>query len=81
MTVTVYSKNPCVQCDATKRAMDKEGIDYDVVDVGEDMEALHKIVAMGYRSAPVVIAGDQHWGGFDPAKIRALKGQHAAAQP
>ena len=36
MTVTVYSKPMCVQCDATKRALDKAGLPYDTVDITED---------------------------------------------
>ncbi|MGO1200054.1 MAG: glutaredoxin-like protein NrdH [Dermabacteraceae bacterium] len=71
-TVTVYSKPLCVQCDATKRALTKAGIDYDVVDVTEDAEGLTKIKALGYVQAPVVITGDGHWSGFRPDRIKAL---------
>lgn len=81
MTVTVYSKDRCVQCDATKKALDKEGIPYNLVDVGQDQEAFAKIVEMGYRSVPVVTFGEDHWGGFDLAKIRSLKVADAASQP
>lgn len=38
--VTVYSKPACVQCDATDRALDKHGMDYDVVDLTQDPTAL-----------------------------------------
>lgn len=31
--VTVYSKPRCVQCEATKRALTKAGINYDEVDL------------------------------------------------
>lgn len=72
MTITVYSKPMCVQCDATKRAMNKAGIAYDVVDVTEDADALDRVKSMGYAQAPVVVAGEDHWSGFRPDKIKAI---------
>lgn len=72
MIITVYSKPACVQCNATKRALDAQGLDYDVIDLSEDAEALAQVKALGYLAAPVVVAGDEHWGGFRPDKITAL---------
>lgn len=74
MDITVYSKPLCVQCDATKRALDKADIAYELVDVTEDAAALEKIKALGYLQAPVVIAGVDHWSGFRPEKLRTLAG-------
>lgn len=74
MDITVYSKPLCVQCDATKRALNKAGIAYDVVDITEDAEALARIKSMGYVQAPVVITGQDHWSGFRPDKIKAIAG-------
>lgn len=71
-TVTVYAKPLCVQCDATKRAMNKAGITYDVVDITEDEAALAHVKALGHAQAPVVVAGEDHWSGFRPDKIKAL---------
>ena len=36
MTVTVYTKPACVQCNATYRALDKKGIAYQSVDISQD---------------------------------------------
>ena len=36
MTVTVYSKPACVQCTATYRALDAQGIQYEIFDVTAD---------------------------------------------
>ena len=66
MTITVYSKPRCVQCDATYRALDRHGVEYTVVDVTVDRDALEMIVGMGYQQAPVVVAGDRHWSGYRP---------------
>ncbi|RMX05995.1 glutaredoxin-like protein NrdH [Corticibacter populi] len=72
MNVTVYTKPSCVQCTATYRALDRQGVAYEVVDLTEDAAALEKVRALGYQQAPVVIAGDDHWSGFRPDKISAL---------
>ncbi|HWK92864.1 MAG TPA: glutaredoxin-like protein NrdH [Luteimicrobium sp.] len=78
MSITVYSKPACVQCEATKRALDKKGLEYDVVDVTEDPEALALVRELGYLQAPVVVADDTHWSGFRPDQITALAAKVSA---
>ena len=77
--ITVYSKPVCVQCTATYRALDKAGLDYQVVDLTEDEEAMIKVMAMGYQQAPVVVAGEVNWAGFRPDLIRAMGARSAVA--
>lgn len=72
MTVTVYTKPACMQCKATYRALDKEGVEYEVIDITEDDEARDYVMALGHLQAPIVVAGDEHWSGFRPDRIRAL---------
>ncbi len=72
MTVTVYSKPACVQCTATTRALDAKGVSYDVVDLTQDDAAMARVTELGYRQAPVVIAGEAHWSGFRPDMIGRL---------
>ena len=72
MTVTVYTKPNCVQCDATKRTMDKLGIKYATVDITVDTEAYDMILSKGFQAAPVVITDDDAWSGFNPDKISGL---------
>lgn len=69
MTVTVFSKPGCMPCTMTKNTLDKLGIAYQTVDVTQDQEGYAKVADLGYRQMPVVIAGDEHWSGFQPAKI------------
>jgi glutaredoxin-like protein NrdH len=71
MTV-VYTKNNCVQCDMTKRYMDKNGIKYDTIDITENPEALEMILGLGFSSAPVVISDKGSWAGFQPDKLNLL---------
>ena len=73
MNVTVYSKPACVQCNATYRALDKAGIDYQVIDMSQDADALEKVRALGHMQAPVVITDNDNWSGFRPDKIREIK--------
>ncbi|MBP2436890.1 glutaredoxin-like protein NrdH [Microbacterium amylolyticum] len=72
MSITVYSKPSCVQCNATYRALDAKGIEYQVTDVTEDAAALEQVKSLGYLQAPVVIADEDHWSGFRPDKINEL---------
>ena len=72
MTIIVYSKPACVQCTATTRALDARGMSYDVIDLTQDAAAMERVTALGYRQAPVVIAGDAHWAGFRPDMIGRL---------
>jgi glutaredoxin-like protein NrdH len=72
MSVIVYTKPACVQCDQTKRFLDKVNIEYTTVDITEDLEAFDKIVAMGFKAAPVVITDNDAWAGFNPAKLTKL---------
>ena len=70
--ITVYSKPSCVQCTATYRKLDENGMDYTLVDVSEDEAALARIKELGYLQAPVVMVDGVHWSGFRPDKIDEL---------
>ncbi|WP_027499151.1 redoxin NrdH [Rhodococcus sp. UNC363MFTsu5.1] len=72
MSITVYTKPACVQCNATYRAFDKAGIEYSIIDITEDSEARDYVMALGYLQAPVVVAGEDHWSGFRPDRIKSL---------
>ena len=70
--ITVYTKPACVQCEATKRMMDKLKIDYATVDVTVDTEAFEMLMEKGFKSAPVVMTDNDAWAGFNPDKISGL---------
>ena len=72
MAVTVYSKPACPQCDATYRALDAAGIEYEVFDITVDTQALEYMIGLGYLQAPVVVAGEAHWSGFRLDRIKKL---------
>jgi len=70
--VRIYTKPACVQCDATKRMMDKLNIEYEAIDITQDNDAYEMIVSKGFKSAPVVITDSDSWAGFNPDKISGL---------
>ena len=77
MTVTVYSKPACVQCNATYRYLDTHEIPYESIDVTQDNDALEFIKSLGYAQAPVVAvaSGDGDfgtWSGFRPDLLAQL---------
>ena len=71
-TITVYTKPACVQCHATYKALDKQGLDYQVIDISTDDTARDYVMSLGYLQAPVVVAGSEHWSGFRPDRVKAL---------
>lgn len=77
--ITVYSKNDCVQCKATYRALDAKGLKYEVYNVDESEQAMERAKLFGYKQAPVVVVGfnhptmgGKHWSGFDPDNLAKL---------
>lgn len=73
MSVTVYSKPSCVQCDATYKVLEQKNINYNVIDISQDTQAFEKVTGMGYRQVPVVVVGgDDHWAGFRPDKLSKI---------
>lgn len=70
--ITVYTKPSCVQCDMTKRMLDRIGAEYDTVDITEDTAAMDMVLGLGFKSAPVVITDTDSWAGFNPDKINSL---------
>lgn len=86
MTVTLYSKADCQSCRLSKLLLEREGITYREFRVDEDEQALSFVKGMGYLAAPVIVVGFEdghplsgdHWAGFNPEKIKALRGRMEA---
>jgi glutaredoxin-like protein NrdH len=70
--VTVYTLPHCVQCETTKKMLEKNNVDFNTVDLSQDESAYAMVKSLGYSSAPVVIAGEDHWSGFRIEKIKSL---------
>ena len=72
MAVTVYTLPACVQCDSTKRMMQRNQIEYEEVDMSQDPVALDMVKTLGYTASPVVVSGEDHWSGFRMDRIQSL---------
>ncbi|MDW8846999.1 glutaredoxin-like protein NrdH [Erwinia sp. MMLR14_017] len=79
MRIIIYTKNNCVQCNATKNAMDKQGLAYQLINLDQEPGETETLKSLGYRQLPVVMAAEDHWSGFRPDKISALR-QLAASE-
>lgn len=85
MTITVYTKPNCQPCRATKRWLDKRGIEYSTIDVTTSPADLAAVKALGYEGVPVVIVSngdpetDLHWHGFHPDNLTKYTTTKAAA--
>ena len=73
MSITLYTKPACVQCTATKKALDRAGLAYNTVDISLDDEARDYVMTLGYVQAPVVEVDGEHWSGFRPERIKQLQ--------
>ena len=49
MTITVFTKPHCPQCDATKRQFTKLGVNFETVDLSKSPESLEQLKNAGYR--------------------------------
>ena len=72
--ITVYTKPNCVQCDATKRTLNKLGLEYNTIDATTDEAVYNMLVEKGFKAMPVVNADDDWWSGFNPDKLNGLVG-------
>jgi len=72
MRITIYTRNDCVQCHATKRAMESRGFEFEMVNLDLVPEAVDELREMGFRQLPVVVAGETRWSGFRPDMINRL---------
>jgi glutaredoxin-like protein NrdH len=73
MKTVLYTLPDCPQCNATKKYLDRDHVEYSTIDLSVDKEAYELVSSLGYKNAPVVISGDNHWSGFRPDKIASLK--------
>lgn len=81
--VVVYSKPGCGACVATKRALDKAGVEYRTVDVSVDSAARAMLVERGFGAMPVVAPTDdvvEWFGGFQLDRLREVIVAESAAE-
>ena len=71
--VTIYTGPYCNYCDAAKRLLTRNNVQYKEINVAEVNGAKDEMIkkANGKRTIPQIFFGDQHIGGYD--EVRALE--------
>jgi len=78
-TVTVYSTKTCPYCRMAKALLERLGVAYTSVDVGEDAGAARKMIKLsGQRGVPVITVDDEVIVGFDARRLNELFGTSSA---
>lgn len=72
MSVELWTKPDCRNCDRTQMLLTQRGIEYSTRSFIEEPQLLEEARARGFASAPVVIADDDAWCGLRPDKIVTL---------
>ncbi len=73
MSIKVFSKPACPGCFGTAHYLRKAGLEYDMIDITQDLEAAEYVASLGYKQTPVVVVSpDEHWSGLHIEKIMAL---------
>lgn len=73
--IKVYTKNNCIPCKMTKRKLQELGVNYQEINVDEDLSALGYLMECGFRSLPVVFnenGAPMVTGGFAPNILEKL---------
>lgn len=70
--ITLFSKNNCMQCKMTKKLLDKEGANYQEINIDEQPDMVDYVKSLGFTSAPVIKAGDISFSGFQPSKLKEI---------
>jgi len=52
--LTVYSKPACPFCDKAKHLLENKGVDFEVVDISQDVDARDFLLGSGFRSVPQI---------------------------
>lgn len=72
MKITVWTLPNCVQCNQTKKELDKLGIHYQERELNRNPKAVERFKEMGLIAAPIVETDDRRWSGFRINRIRDL---------
>lgn len=74
--IRIYSTPNCNLCNEAKKYFTERGVDFDLVDVTRDREALEEMKKLtgGARTAPVISIGDRVLVGFRKEEVDEAMG-------
>ena len=69
-SVTIYTGPLCNFCDAAKRLLTRNNVDYNEINIATVDGAIDEMIAKanGKRTIPQIFFNDQHIGGYDEAR-------------
>ena len=72
-SVTIYKGPLCNYCEAAKRLLTRNNVDYKEINIAKVDGAMDEMIskANGKRTIPQIFFDDQHMGGYDD--VRALE--------
>ena len=72
-SVTIYTGPLCYYCEAAKRLLTRNNVDYKEINIATVDGAMDEMIkkANGKRTIPQIFFDDQHMGGYDD--VRALE--------
>ena len=72
-SVTIYTGPLCNYCEAAKRLLTRNKVEYKEIDISKVDDAMDEMIkkANGKRTIPQIFFDDQHMGGYDD--VRALE--------
>lgn len=75
--VTVYTTTPCMQCEFTKKELDRHNIPYKTVPIDNDEVSNYIKHELNFMSAPVIVLSKaleiEPFSGFQPEKLKQIK--------
>jgi alkyl hydroperoxide reductase subunit F len=73
--VTVYSSPDCAYCYTLKDYLEKNGIEYEEINIYDDEQAYKRMVEFsGQKSVPVTVIGEEIIIGWDKEKFKEVLG-------
>lgn len=73
MTITLWEKPNCAQCEMTKKQFDKRGIIYQTKRLDRSPKAVDRFLELDLKAAPIVETDDRRWSGFRLNRIESLE--------
>ena len=79
--ITMYSGPMCAFCDAAKRSLNRNNLEYKVIDVSSGPELRDEMIkkANGRRTIPQIFFNDDHVGGYQELRELEKTGQLEAS--
>ena len=77
MSIVLWTKPGCSQCETTARQFDKRGIIYKTRKLTP--KAVDRFIELGLTAAPIIETDSRRWSGFRLDKIKSLE-QHLKSE-